>query len=309
MPTREDSSSPFQPQVDQRVRVADFDKIKSTLDACGATDGLPFMPEMIQYCGQSFVIRRWANSVCIFGERIQFRKLENCVVLDMPRCCGQSHDDCQMGCAFFWNTQWLEPSGSHNPDDGSSAENRMPPQTVTLLDAATRSGDIYQCQATQLGAISKQAGSVVERLTDEYNLNRIGVSHFASDFCATLIAKATRTQAGLSGPCQKRTPAENLALQVGDRVRVKSKNEICQTLNGEGKNRGLWFDPAMLKYCGQTMQVTRRVEQFINEATGKMLRPSVPSIVLDEEHCSGRGRRYCSRLLHFFWREIWLERA
>ena len=297
----------FAPQVGQTVRVASERQIMSQLDDRGCTEGLPFMSEMLRYCGQEFPVQRWANSVCIFGDKIRFQKMENSVVLEMPRCCGNAHDGCQMACAFLWHTRWLKSHDNTIVEEDEGSPPASPPQLVQLLNNATRHDEGYQCQATQLGAISTQQDSVVQRLSDEYNLNRMGVRHFASDFCSTLLAKATRTQAGLFGPCLKRTPTENLNLHVGDFVKVKSKSAIRDTLNADGKNRGLWFDPAMLKYCGKTMQVTRRVEQFINESTGKMMRPSVPSIVLDEEHCSGRGRHYCSRLLHFFWREIWLE--
>ena len=298
----------FRPKVGQHVQIADMHSIMRTLDANGCSDGMPLMTEMLRYCGQAFPVLRWANTVCIFGKTIEFRKLDDCVILDMPRCCGSAHGGCQMACALFWKTQWLRPAESNLNNDVTTCAPQFLPSL--LLGYAIRQNDqepVYRCQATQLSEISGQQGSTLRRIGQEVNLNRVRVSHIASDFCSTLLAKSTRSQAGLVGPCRGRTPSTNLNLQVGDLVRVRSKTEIRETLDGDGKNRGMWFDPTMLQYCSKEMRVTRRVELFIDETTGKMIQTTVPSIVLDEQHCNGRGRRYCARLLHFFWREVWLE--
>lgn len=39
------------------VAVKGPSEIAETLDADGALDGLPFMPEMIQYCGRRYRVR------------------------------------------------------------------------------------------------------------------------------------------------------------------------------------------------------------------------------------------------------------
>jgi hypothetical protein len=86
--------------------------------------------------------------------------------------------------------------------------------------------------------------------------------------------------------------------------------QILQTLDAQGCNRGLWFDPAEMKpFCDQTLTVTRRIDRIIHESSGELLEMSVPSIVLDETQCSGFHRRFCSRAMLHFWREAWLERA
>ena len=51
------------------------------------------------------------------------------------------------------------------------------------------------------------------------------------------------------------TPHAVLNLQPGELVRIKSKHEIEQTLNAQFKNRGLWFDKEMTRFCGGNYRV------------------------------------------------------
>ncbi len=48
------------------VEVKTPDEIFQTLDAAGALDHLPFMPEMLEFCGQRFRVSRRALTVCIY---------------------------------------------------------------------------------------------------------------------------------------------------------------------------------------------------------------------------------------------------
>jgi hypothetical protein len=57
--------------------------------------------------------------------------------------------------------------------------------------------------------------------------------------------------------------------------------------------------------------VLRRVEQIIDERTGRMMRLPNDCIVLDGVVCPGRlseRRLFCPRAIYPFWREIWLQR-
>lgn len=298
--------APTRPQVGAKVQISSPNQIAATLDENGCCGGLPFMPEMSAYVGQQFIVDRWANSLCVMGDTIEFRKLEDCVVLQMPRCTGSAHGRCQMGCTFLWHTHWLCPN-EPQVDSSDPISNGLP--TLNSVVADTCNDGEYHCQATQLRSMTRPQGSLVSRLGDELNLNGIGAGRIATDLCSSLIAKVTRQSTGFAGPCSGRTPSQPLDLQVGDKVRVRDLCEIIGTLNEQGKNRGLWFDPKMAVYCDSVMSVTRRVEHFIDEQSGKMIHARVPSIVLDEQHCDGQGRKYCARLLHYFWREIWLERV
>ena len=45
------------------VEVLGRDEVLATLDANGRLDGLPFMPEMFEYCGKRFEV--WKRTCCL----------------------------------------------------------------------------------------------------------------------------------------------------------------------------------------------------------------------------------------------------
>jgi hypothetical protein len=113
-------------------------------------------------------------------------------------------------------------------------------------------------------------------------------------------------------PLGKPTPHEALDLKVGEKVVVKSPEEIMATLSVQGRNRGMWFDQEMVKYCGNAYAVELRVERLIDERTGKMLVMKNPCIQLQGVICKGEctaDRLGCPRGINSYWREIWLRRV
>lgn len=270
------------------------------------------MPEMMAFCGEKRRVARWATSVCLQEDRVRFGTLENCVILEMPRCDGGDHGGCQMGCRFFWKSQWLQSIAPHDVgSNGSRVETRseIPDSEFRGHPRDASPGDTYRCQATELSRVAARSGrSAFGRIANERDLNGLRLSEMASSVCSSLIARIARSRKSLSGPCRQ-TPVSELKLIVGESVLVRHRDEIIATLDKTGKNRGLWFDPLMLRYCGQTLTVRKRVNRFISEHTGRMVESSVPSIVLEELHCDGRTRKFCSRGLQHFWRECWLRRV
>jgi hypothetical protein len=107
----------------------------------------------------------------------------------------------------------------------------------------------------------------------------------------------------------RRTPQETLDLRPGELVRVKSRQEIVQTLDMHNRNRGMSFDAEMLKYCGRQARVLRRVERIIDERTGRMQYLKNPCIVLEDVICTSDYHRLCPRGIYPYWRETWLERV
>ena len=55
---------PLNLRVGDLVEVRSEDEILATLDDCGAVDGLPFMPEMLEYCGKHFRVGKRADKTC-----------------------------------------------------------------------------------------------------------------------------------------------------------------------------------------------------------------------------------------------------
>ena len=105
-----------------------------------------------------------------------------------------------------------------------------------------------------------------------------------------------------------RTPVEVLDLHPGERVRVKSKNQIEQTLDRGNRNRGLSFDSEFLPYCGREFVVRSRVERIIDELTGRMIQLDSDCLILEDVVCGAQYHRFCPRQIYPYWREIWLTR-
>jgi len=104
-------------------------------------------------------------------------------------------------------------------------------------------------------------------------------------------------------------PHSVLNLQPREIVEVKSREEIFETLDARDRNHRLRFDSEMLKYCGRQGQVLRRVQQIIDERTGKMLHIKRDCIILEGVICTGDYHRSCPRSMYPYWREIWLKRV
>jgi hypothetical protein len=113
-------------------------------------------------------------------------------------------------------------------------------------------------------------------------------------------------------PVGQPTPRRDLGLRPGDLVRVKSYEEILATLDGRLSNRGLSFDAELVPFCGKIFRVSACVERFVDEQTGQLRRMNTPAVILEGVSCralySGR-RMFCTRSIHHWWREIWLERV
>ncbi|MBD4412210.1 hypothetical protein GUG95_13095, partial [Xanthomonas citri pv. citri] len=82
------------------VEVKSLDDIRATLDADGAYEDLPFMPEMAAFCGERLKVFRRAEKTCVEGHGL--RQMSGTVLLEEARCKGAEHDGCQRNCLIFW---------------------------------------------------------------------------------------------------------------------------------------------------------------------------------------------------------------
>src|SRR5579864_6807635 len=90
------------------VEVKSPDEIVQTLDAEGASDHLPFMPEMIEFCGRRFRVSKRALTICFSGPGLRRGfNADDVVTLDGVRCSGIAHGGCQKACMVFWREAWL----------------------------------------------------------------------------------------------------------------------------------------------------------------------------------------------------------
>jgi hypothetical protein len=107
------------------------------------------------------------------------------------------------------------------------------------------------------------------------------------------------------------TPLVTLNIQPGELVRVKSQEQILQTVDSGNRNRGMYWDAELVPYCGKTFKVLKRVTKLIGERTRKMQEMKNPCIILDSAICQARYsscRMFCPKSMYPYWREIWLER-
>src|SRR5271167_3755026 len=91
------------------VEVRSEAEILSTLDSNGRLDALPFMPEMLAYCGKQFRVYKRADKTCdTISYTPSARRMRNTVHLETLRCDGSAHGGCQARCFLFWKESWLK---------------------------------------------------------------------------------------------------------------------------------------------------------------------------------------------------------
>jgi hypothetical protein len=295
-------------------------EILATLDETGATEGLPFMPEMLQFFGRTFRVEARVERACdtLKGG---VRRIPVTVTLDDLRCDGSAHAGCQAGCRLYWKEDWLRPaveSASPVQRDDAYAElaNRVTRNVET--SASTTDEPIFRCQATDWFAASQSIGWWDARsFLQEWRGGNVNLWRFTKTMTRIVFGEIGRRLRLISraefmphDPSIEPENAPPQGLEPGSLVHVRSKKEIARTLDAKGKMKGLWFDREMLPFCGKTYPVKRRVERFIDEGTGKFIELKSDCYILDGVVCSGdrsEGRWFCPRAIYPWWREAWLE--
>jgi hypothetical protein len=96
-------------QAGDWVEVRSKEEILRSLDKNGRLEGLPFMPQMFEYCGRRFKVYKRAHKTCdTVSLEIASRRLANAVHLE-TRCNGKAYGGCQAACLIFWKDAWLKP--------------------------------------------------------------------------------------------------------------------------------------------------------------------------------------------------------
>lgn len=319
-------------RVGKEVEVRSAAEILSTLDDKGEFENLPFMPEMLQFCGQRITVHKVAHKLCDTISASGNRRMTNAVHLTGARCDGQAHGGCQTGCSLYWKEAWLRRATAGVSTKPEPAGPVGIDVDVSLLERWTRRApdpdgeERFRCQATELlRAAPTRIGFLDPRqYVTDLKTGNVGVgallrSLFFGIFNA-FQARSRRVLPGyltikqglpwgfVSGRAVGKTPTDRLELQPGEWVRIKSKEEIMRTLDAKRLNRGMGFEEEMARSCGRTARVLRRVERCIDEKTGTMLSMKNSCIVLEGVVCEGVYHANCPREFMPFWREMWLER-
>jgi len=325
-------------RVGDVVEIRGQAEILATLDEHGALDSLPFMPEMLRYCGQRLTVDKVAHKTCDTLTGSGMRRMANAVHLTGARCDGSAHGGCQAACLIYWKHAWLRkvdpaeaPDRSSPPAASVSPQAPDPSRLLPLLTATTQrppaedGSEVYRCQATELLRAAPEQLPLrhLGQFVEDVRTGNAGVFWtLRTVFVATynrmqgigkrvlpprLQPRGGRQWGFLRGTADK-TPTVQTNLQPGDTVRIRSKDEVAQTLNAELLNRGMGFDAEMARFCGRTARVARRVDHIVDERTGRMIRMRNPCIVLEGVICEGAFNLSCPRSITPYWREAWLEK-
>ena len=309
------------------VIVRSREEILSTLDADGTLHGLPFMPEMLDWCGKSFRVERRVEKTCVdvASSIYPLRRFaaNDVVVLEGLRCDGHGHDGCKRSCKIFWKEDWLRLLDSVDTSTQTSRTglNELLPRLKTKADETH-----YFCQSTQLckateafpGRKKPWMLRIVLREIRNGDRSVAEVLKLLVLWSSLRLQRVVYGKRRLRGP-HKRTPSVSLGLKPGDLVRIKSHAQIAATLNQARSNRGMGICHEMTRYCGARAEVRDRLDRMIDERTGEMrdIRDTVilrnvrsKTMTLRDSDCLCEDvLGDCPRGELMYWREIWLERA
>ncbi|MEM5853662.1 MAG: hypothetical protein QW228_04810 [Candidatus Aenigmatarchaeota archaeon] len=280
------------------VEVKDQSEIFLTLDESGAYKGLAFTTEMQRYCGKRFKVLRRVNKLIIEGIG-GLRRIKDAVILDGAICTGEYHGGCGKSCPLLWREIWLKRINSKDSERFKGQVNifnvKIPNCQATSLIKATTPIKAWNFWH-YFWEINSEEGGGIKSLTKITQLIKFKVSQ---------LIKSSKFQ--LKGK-KRITPVEVLNLKPGEIVEVKSKEDILETLDFKGRNRGLEFMPEMLKFCGKRFRVLKRVGKITVDATGEIvLMPN--TVILEGVYCDGTAHKGCQRTCFFLWKEIWLKRV
>lgn len=305
--------------VGDQIRVRRAADILSTLSADGTLDGLPFMPEMLDSCGKTFRVLRRVDKTCVSGHPLRQFPQNDVVILDGPRCDGSAHDGCRHGCRIFWKEAWLESADANTATHECHAASEQSRVRLKVKSDEKR----YFCQSTELLHATRVFPDV-RFLTVRIALRAVRKRDVPVNRMVPLVLRwlKHKVKRRIGGDhwlytSRKQTPTASLGLQPGEQVRVKSRQQIADTLDRHGRNRGMGICSEMVRCCEGPARVRYRVDRIVDEETG-LMRELSDTVALENiwnerslaEECLCYGQLGdCPRGELMYWREIWLERV
>jgi len=292
------------------VEVKSLEEIRATLDSNGMYEGVPFMKEMHRFCGGTYRVFKRTDKICVEREySLDFRRMHDAVLLDEIRCDGSDHDGCQKLCMIFWKEAWLKPAPllSKPAPPVDWVQERLPMRQDPVDESKT-----YSCQSTAVFGATEplKVWDVRQYVRDVRSgaLKPVELAGVLGQLVYNKVAtKLRKPEFGAVLGSGTKTPSVSLGLRRGESVRVKSREEIVETLDAKGRNRGLYFAYDMERHCGRSLKVIAPVDRMILETNGKMKKMS-NTVLLNGGECTGLCNRGCARKGHPLWREAWLAR-
>lgn len=329
------------------VQVKSAPEIVATLDEAAQLDGMPFMPEMLKYCGKVLRVSARAHKTCDTVDYVGGRRLWNTVHLEDLRCDGAAHGGCGALCLLFWREQWLRPVEvlARAPDTDESQVQVEPAIEAVLRrgtrargEASSSADPTYVCQATRLPDCSEPLRpSDLLQYVEDFTSGNVGALRMLRGFAFLAYETVIGGRYGIGTPLRwiydrvarlrggaypgwrgripkgGKTPSRRLDLVEAEWVRVRPFSEILETVDEDLRNRGMGFHSEMVPFTNGKFRVLRRLEKIINEKTGKMIFLKNDCVILEGVTCQARyinnSRRFCPRRMYPYFREIWLERT
>ena len=190
------ASSALRLRPGEWVEVRSREDILATLAPDATLDGLPFMPEMLRFCGQRFQVHKRADKTCDSVDKTGGLRLRHTVHLQGLRCDGSGHGGCEAGCLMFWRESWLKrPADGHVPAtrpatplgvNGGCTERDV--ERAAVVDAGQQ---IFRCQMTQLKAFTQALRRSTQRAMARKTRLRSATKTSASDRAAAASARRT----------------------------------------------------------------------------------------------------------------------
>jgi hypothetical protein len=207
---------------------------------------------------------------------------------------------------FLWKEAWLREVHAGRGHDPAVRVDDVPALRVSAIS----DGERFFCQATELpratepGDPSWKPGQYLRFL----KVRTLSLAELIAMFGRPVLRRARWFAASLvPGRAAPAVAIEtSVGLQPGEWIEVRSRDEILQTLDAEGRHKGFSFSTADYEQCGRRMKVMRRVDRIIVEGTGR-LRPVQDTGILEGSICD--RYRGCARGIPILWRETWLKRV
>ena len=252
------------------------EEILATLDERGELENLPFMPEMLAFCGQRLTVHKVAHKLCDTISRSGMRRMTNAVHLT--------------GVAVRWfRPRWLPDrmlvvlegamaaSSRSRVAAGSVRFARGALQRCSLFSRSTHARSPgrtakcgiparppsycvplrHACPSATSASTSRTSAAATSACYPSCGRSELVCSTACRIWARRFLPRRLWFRDGLrwrflKGGVVGRTPTGKLDLQPGELVRIKSKNDILATLDENLLNRGMGFDEEMLRFCGQT---------------------------------------------------------
>ena len=141
-------------KVGELVEVRTAEEIRATLDENGELDELPFMPEMLAFCGRRLTVHKVAHKSCDNISQTGMRRMTDAVHLTESRCDGSAHGGCENACSLYWKEQWLkrvDPDDPVAPSPDAGERVLLPLLVLKTQKEPFEDGEVrYSCQATEM---------------------------------------------------------------------------------------------------------------------------------------------------------------